>query len=102
MASFNASIRPAGFKFFPGYLNEKRRQVLDAAALHWHANGQRQKASMRLLDDRSAAQSGLLMPEAQPISVKAIASDRQVQMLQASTLTAGWHLQLKAWLLHAC
>ncbi len=98
MASSNASFHPTGFKFFPGYINEKRRQVLDAAALQWHANGQRQKASMRLLDNRSAAQSGLLMPEAQPISVKAIASDRQVQMLQDTI----WHLQLDAWLLQAC
>ena len=57
---------------------------------------------MRLLDNRSAAQSGLLMPEAQPISVKAIASDRQVQMLHVSTLSVEWHLQLNAWLLQAC
>ena len=101
VASCDAPFHPTGYKFFPGYINEKRRQVLDAAALQWHANGQRQKASMRLLDNRSAAQSGLLMPEAQPIRVKAIASDRQVQMLQTLTLSAGWHLQLNAWLLQA-
>ena len=102
VASFDASFHATGFRFFPGYINENRRQVLDAAALQWHAKGQRQKASMRLLDNRSAAQSGLLMPQAQPISVKAITSDRQVQILQVLTSSVGWHSQLNAWLLQAC
>lgn len=53
----------AGMKFFPGYVNDERRQLLDAAAIRWHQTGQQQKKFMKW-GDRSQLQGGLLMLEA--------------------------------------
>lgn len=53
----------AGMKFFPGYVNDARRHMLDAAALRWHQTGQQQKKFMKW-GDRSQAQGGMLMLEA--------------------------------------
>lgn len=53
----------AGMKFFPGYVNDARRQVLDAAAFRWHQIGQQQKQLMKW-GDRSQLQGGMLMLEA--------------------------------------
>lgn len=49
-------------KFFPGYMNNSRRQTLDAAALRWNQIGQSQKKDMRW-GDRSQVQGGVLMLE---------------------------------------
>lgn len=53
----------AGMKFFPGYVNDARRQLLDAAAFRWHQTGQQQKQLMKWRD-RSQLQGGMLMLEA--------------------------------------
>ena len=53
----------AGMKFFPGYVNDARRQLLDAAAFRWHQTGQQQKKLMKW-GDRSQLQGGMLMLEA--------------------------------------
>lgn len=53
----------AGMKFFPGYVNAARRQLLDAAAFRWNQTGQQQKKLMKW-GDRSQLQGGMLMLEA--------------------------------------
>ena len=53
----------AGLKFFPGYVNDARCQLLDAAAFRWHQTGQQQKKFMKW-GDRSQLQGGMLMLEA--------------------------------------
>lgn len=53
----------AGMKFFPGYVNDARRQALDAAAFRWNQTGQEQKKLLKW-GDRSQLQGGLLMLEA--------------------------------------
>lgn len=53
----------AGMKFFPGYVSDARRQLLDAAAFRWHQTGQQQKQLMKW-GDRSQLQGGMLMLEA--------------------------------------
>lgn len=50
-------------KFFPGYVNDERRRLLDAAAVRWHQTGQQHKQLMKW-GDRSQLQGGLLMLEA--------------------------------------
>ena len=50
-------------KFFPGYVSDARRQLLDAAAFRWHQTGQQQKKLMKW-GDRSQLQGGVLMLEA--------------------------------------
>ena len=50
-------------KFFPGYVSDARRQVLDAAAFRWNQTGQQQKKLMKW-GDRSQLQGGMLMLEA--------------------------------------
>ena len=58
-----ALVHVAGMKFFPGYVNDARRQLLDAAAFRWHQTGQQQKKLMKW-GDRSQLQGGMLMLEA--------------------------------------
>ena len=49
-------------KFFPGYVNNARRQLLDEAAFRWHQLGQQQKKLMKW-GDRSQLQGGMLLLE---------------------------------------
>lgn len=56
-------VHVTGMKFFPGYVNDARRQLLDAAAFRWHQTGQQQKQLMKWRD-RSQLQGGMLMLEA--------------------------------------
>lgn len=43
----------AGAKFFPGFVNDKRRAALDAAALSWQADG---RSRLKVLDRMSVAE----------------------------------------------
>ncbi len=49
--------------FFPGYVNDARRQSLDAAAFRWNQTGQQHKKLMKW-GDQSQLQGGMLMLEA--------------------------------------
>ena len=67
----------AGMRFFPGYVNEARRELLDEAAFRWHQTGQQQKRLMKW-GDKSQLQGGMLMLEA-PTSPKVAQKGRQSQ-----------------------
>ena len=75
----------AGMKFFPGYVNDARRQALDAAAFRWNQTGQEHKKLLKW-GDRSQLQGGLLMLEAPtPQAV----SQKGKQAKQRQALPAG-------------
>jgi len=80
---FVHSVMPhaAGMKFFPGYVNDARRQALDAAAFRWNQTGQEQKKLLKW-GDRSQLQGGLLMLEA-PIPQAVAQKGRQAKQRQA-------------------
>ena len=71
----------AGMKFFPGYVNNARRQALDAAAFRWNQTGQEQKKLLKW-GDRSQQQGGLLMLEA-PTPQAVAQKGRQAKQRQA-------------------
>jgi hypothetical protein len=52
-----------GAKFFPGFLTDKRRAALDAAALEWQAEGKQQLNSLARVS-MSQDQALLLAPPA--------------------------------------
>jgi hypothetical protein len=57
-----AAAAAAGAKFFPGFLTDKRRSALDAAALAWQAEG---KAQLNTLARVSLGQDqAILIPPA--------------------------------------
>lgn len=72
-------------KFFPGYVNDARRQALDAAAVRWNQTGQQQKQLMKW-GDRSRLQGGLLMLEA---PTPQAAAQRGKQAQQPPALPSG-------------
>lgn len=72
-------------RFFPGYVNDARRQALDAAAVRWNQTGQQQKQLMKW-GDRSRLQGGLLMLEA---PTPQAAAQRGKQAQQPPALPSG-------------
>ena len=78
-------------KFFPGYVNDARRQLLDAAAFRWHQTGQQQKKLMKW-GDRSQLQGGMLMLEAptpQAIAQKGKQGGPRQELLPSSASVPG-------------
>ena len=82
-------------KFFPGYVNDARRQLLDAAAFRWHQTGQQQKKLMKW-GDRSQLQGGMLMlevPTPPAIAQKGKQGRPRQELLPSSASVPGGHTQ---------
>lgn len=78
-------------KFFPGYVNDARRQALDTAAYQWNLTGQQQKKLMKW-GDRGQVQGGMLMLEAPtPPSVAQKGRQAQPQALPSGANVSRQH-----------